>query len=220
MEGISLGQMVDMKNRQDIDGLARVMLNRAGGSERITAAELLGSTINSKAIEPLLEGLRLIAVLEKELGEYHGSVTGLRDTIERALGELIPTALGAREALVRATGDEYWRVREQAIRILGMFGNTFTPYLINGLKDQHEYVRLTAARVLGQEPEAKRIPPLITTLNDPNSSVRSLAAESLGKIGTNNAEVIQPLRELLKDGDKFTAQMAAKALERLGDKPS
>ncbi|MCP4370561.1 MAG: HEAT repeat domain-containing protein, partial [Deltaproteobacteria bacterium] len=73
-----------------------------------------------------------------------------------------------------------------------------------------------AAEALGSIGDSRAVEPLITTLKDENSQVRSRAAEALGKIGDKKA--IQALTITLQDW--YAGKTVANALSKLGWQPN
>ena len=88
--------------------------------------------------------------------------------------------------------------------------------LIETLKDDHTYVRWSAAEALGNiGPDAKAaVPHLIEVLKNENRDVRMAAAIALGRIGSEEAKAaaISHLIEGLKDEDTGLRSSAAFAL--------
>ena len=82
--------------------------------------------------------------------------------------------------LITATTHEQWQVREQAVSILGMIGNSEAiPALISTLQDDYWEVRFEAINALSQMKD-NRIQLALTPLkDDPNSRVRALVNKLL-----------------------------------------
>lgn len=87
--------------------------------------------------------------------------------------------------------------------------------LIRDLSSKDEYVRLSAARTLGNEKVIDAVEPLSSLLSDPNVAVRTIAAEALGKIGDERAA--NSLISCLNDDYSRMRKAAAEALGKFGD---
>ncbi|MCX6558123.1 MAG: HEAT repeat domain-containing protein [Candidatus Aminicenantes bacterium] len=72
-----------------------------------------------------------------------------------------------------------------------------------------------AIKALGDIGDAMAVWPLVQALNDPNSSVRFVAAEALSEIG--DARAVEPLIKALKDSNSTVRGSAAMALGEIGD---
>ncbi|MEQ8167801.1 MAG: HEAT repeat domain-containing protein [Candidatus Eremiobacterota bacterium] len=87
--------------------------------------------------------------------------------------------------------------------------------LIRDLSSKDEYVRLSAARTLGNEKVVDAMEPLTSLLSDPNVAVRTIAAEALGKIGDERAA--NSLIACLNDDYSRMRKAAAEALGKFAD---
>ena len=73
---------------------------------------------------------------------------------------------------------------------------------------------LLLAGALGKIGDVQAVEPLIATLQDSDSNVRSAAAETLGKIG--DARAVEPLIATLRDSHSNVRSAAAGALGLIG----
>lgn len=87
--------------------------------------------------------------------------------------------------------------------------------LIEALKDDEWEVVEHAIYALGEIADTRAVFPLMMMLDEPNSDIRSRAAESLGKLGP---DAVEPLMEALIHHDKEVRFLAAYALGQLKDK--
>ncbi|HPZ10637.1 MAG TPA: HEAT repeat domain-containing protein, partial [Candidatus Eremiobacteraeota bacterium] len=87
--------------------------------------------------------------------------------------------------------------------------------LIRDLTSKDEYVRLSAARTLGNQKTKEAVDGLIQLLNDTNVAVRTIAAEALGKIGDDRAA--NGLITGLSDEYSRMRKASAEALGKLND---
>jgi HEAT repeat protein len=114
------------------------------------------------------------------------------------------------------------KVRAAAIHALGELDPTHTiPYLLEGLKDPHIWVRYEALKALSQcytllEPshtqETLRQLELICQ-GDPAEPVRAIATETLGKLAQDQA--IPLLKKLMKSEDEEVARAAIRTLGKI-----
>lgn len=106
---------------------------------------------------------------------------------------------------------------------LGKFDERATQPLVEGLNDKNVNVRAAAIEALGDLAYSE-IQNLLCTLvsndNEP-TAIRLKAAESLGKIGDNDPEVIQSLVGILDSNERYGEEIlglvAANALVKLGE---
>lgn len=86
--------------------------------------------------------------------------------------------------------------------------------LIAMLKDGNNYVRATAAYVLGEICDTQAIQPLLKAIQDGNEEVRSASALALGMI--KDAHTIHRLTPMLRDKDSSIKTAAEENLKALG----
>ncbi|MHC4476351.1 MAG: HEAT repeat domain-containing protein, partial [Planctomycetota bacterium] len=87
--------------------------------------------------------------------------------------------------------------------------------LIEGLRDQNEYLRQSSAQCLGHIQDPRALDPLIEALKDLDQNVRKNAAEALAQI--NKPAVIEPLLEASKDESWYVRRWVAWALAKVDD---
>lgn len=109
-------------------------------------------------------------------------------------------------------------VGSDVIEILTKIGHPAVPYLIEGLKNQNDRIRVVAALSLGRiKPVVKEsIPVLIGTLNDKSNYVKISAINALGAMGPDAKEVVPTLIETLNDKDSSVRISAINALGEMG----
>jgi hypothetical protein len=82
-------------------------------------------------------------------------------------------------------------------------------------KDQDNYTRVQAIKVIAKLTDQRICEPLFEALNDEYFAVRCSAADALGEIGDSRA--VEPLIMKLKDKNGYVRAKAATALGKLGD---
>jgi HEAT repeat protein len=119
----------------------------------------------------------------------HGSADGdYRWKAARALGQLGPAAVAAAPALVQALSDDNGHVRREAAIALGR---------------------------IGPAAEAVAAIPLASVLEDPDPTIRVVAARALGRIRAAGAA--PALARHLEDDDEAVRQAARASLEAIRD---
>jgi len=91
--------------------------------------------------------------------------------------------------------------------------------LLEMLDDDDEYTRDLVVLALGNIGKPA-VSPLIKSLRDKNSIVRSNAARTLGEIGAEAKEAIPSLKMALNDSNELVRQAAAKALKQIRGEPT
>jgi hypothetical protein len=130
-----------------------------------------------------------------------------------ALHELGERALPAYLQALRSDGKQWG-----AIRGLKELGDSVLPVLVAALEDLDPTMRRNAAYALGGVGGARSVEPLIFALRDPDSRVRSAAAEALGYLGrAAGLRSVEPLAHMLNDENSTVRSAAAEALGKLGD---
>jgi hypothetical protein len=87
------------------------------------------------------------------------------------------------------TSDPSWRVRLQAVVVIGKLGDRRAmPALMHALNDPNETVRGLAARVLGDLGDARSLAALERAKSDTSAFVREKAAESLRRLAPQPKE--------------------------------
>jgi HEAT repeat protein len=181
---------------------------------QVSAASILGSINDPRAIAPLLEAM------EREAGdeateEEKSNAASVRSGAANALGAMGPAAA---EPLIRILeGSESETARMNAASILGTIGDkrAVVP-LINALKDEEKSVRANAATSLGTLKDRRATLPLIEALKDVDVVTRANAAKSLGTIA--DKESITPsLIDVVMDKTE-REQIRTEAINSLGIK--
>lgn len=169
---------------------------------RENAAEALGELTSPLAIEPLI-----------------GTLGDAEEPVREAASEaLVKTGKPAVEPLIDALDDDNWRVRKNAMYVLGEIGDVRAslPLLAEMRKTENEfYMRDAAASALGSIGDVAIADTLISDLGSSDPMIRQLAAMALGISG--NGKVVEPLIEALKDEDIYVRSNAAGSLGKVGD---
>ncbi|MCP4363946.1 MAG: HEAT repeat domain-containing protein [Planctomycetes bacterium] len=124
-------------------------------------------------------------------------------------------SLGDNSSLVKFLADKDSGVRRDAVKALGMLGDSsVTPELVKLLADEDLYVRLDVVVVLDSLGD---ISGLVKFLADENTLVRSYVADALSRLG--DISVAPELVRLFSDEDEDAGvrRTATKALGNLGD---
>lgn len=171
---------------------------------RIVAARALGIVKSDQALQSLTE---LLVPGSEDPGYVSLRVvkTAIRKYGEEAIPHLIPLL-----------GHPSWRVRSQAVDLIGEAGGMASAErLISLLEDTEPDVRAKAAKALGRIKTPGAIRPLVGRLKDPWWVVRLHAAKTLGRLG--GGEAVYPLLELLLDSNWQVRSAAANSLRRMGN---
>jgi HEAT repeat protein len=173
---------------------------------RFEAAEALGKIRDERAVEPLIQALKV-----------EGESCGILKKAAEALGKIGEPAV---ESLIQALRDDDITVRYLAARTLGEIKDErAVEVLIPALKDEGSiignhisYVRVKAAEALGKigEPAVEL---LIQALNDDDNNVRYLAAWALGEIRDKRA--VESLNQLLNDSDANVRETAKESMKKI-----
>lgn len=206
---------------------------------RRCAATTLGRL--GKSAQPAVEDLRLM--LPEGQYEYNATVALIRmgdpppaDMLNNLLEsshaflrlvavvtiQKRPDAAGpAITALGRmALGDREWKVREAAIRTLGLLSKSHAqavPHLVAVIKASDYQARALAIKSLenaGQNGK-EGIPVLIKCLDHHMSLVRARAIEALAVLG-RGPDIREAISRAADDRDEHVRQVASRALEKLG----
>ena len=163
---------------------------------QVSAAFILGSIKDPRAIEPLLEAMKREADAEA-VEEEKANAKSVRLGAAAALDTMGTAAV---EPLIKilASPAQNENARTNAAAILGTIGDkrAVVP-LINALKDEKKSIRAGAAESLGILKDRRATLPLIETLEDPDVVVRANAAASLGTIA--DKEATQSLIDVIMD---------------------
>lgn len=206
---VGLAGVLGEQARLSVPGLIR-LLDAEDPSMRRMAIKSLGSMGGpAEAAIP-----KLIEVLKGDKDYWNKVEAAL------ALGSLAKTHPEAVQALIAALNDKKNRVRSYATDALGMIGAPAVVPLKQILDSGDARTRRYAIQALGaMKAEAKdAIDPLIACLDDPDESIRSAAAYSLGSIGESKEKVTSALeraREREAEGASTRAHIEL-ALSMLG----
>jgi len=121
-------------------------------------------------------------------------------------------------ALIHALRYNDFEVQTNAAQALGTLGSEAINELILALKDKNKHVRLGIIEALSVIRDQRAVPMLTELLNDTSSEVRWETAIALGEIG--GPEVTLPLKNALRDPDKYVRYGAASALSKTGWNPA
>jgi Uri superfamily endonuclease len=105
--------------------------------------------------------------------------------------------------------------REAAAVALGRFGARAAERLADMLHSAESDTRWWAARALAEVGKDGGVPPLVSSLGDPDPDVRACAALALGRIGDGAAA--PSLANRLADESGFVASVVADALSMIGE---
>jgi len=171
---------------------------------RQMASFFLGSTRDSRAVEPLIAALH-----DPE-----------KDVRAHAVMALVKLGSVAVRPLTAALCDEDWRVQYRACEALGLIDDavSFDP-LVSALRDEKDHVRYMAAKGLGQMGDPRAFDPLIAARTDENEYVRRSIATALGSLGSEKAlHALQ--KALLEESSESVRRTISKILKDAGTQPS
>jgi HEAT repeat protein len=186
---------------------------------RPAAAELLLRLPPAVIIPPLIE-----ALWDAEAGTRRQAVTLLqrlgwqpRTTAERVRWllvlrqrhELERLDAGHLEPLVETLCHPDAELRSEAAQVIKAHGDAALPWVRGACSNHEARMRTEVARLLGEMQCPDRVPLLWSLLRDADEGVRSAAAESLDRIGT---ESIPALAATVTSGQDGEAVVAARAL--------
>lgn len=122
-----------------------------------------------------------------------------------------PHTLPNVRALLAAAADSNLAIRTGAERAIGRLSSDATKALAKTLRDTSVAVRRRAAFVLGDrgQDRERAVPALVTAIDDSDDSVRTLAVQSLGRLGLAY-EAVTRVRELAtRPGPQRTVALLA-----------
>ena len=135
-----------------------------------------------------------------------------------AIGHIGKQAASAVPALIFALQSADWHVKSRTAQALSAIGAKAVPGLLPCLNNHDHQVRMLAVELLGEigkNNQAVQVA-LLRRLGDPESDVRSLAAEALAKTGVPDNDLSR-LQELLQqDEDLEVKRNALATLGKLG----
>jgi len=233
-----LGRMLQSSNPAErLHAVRQIAINYTGQALPflLQAAEDKDEFVRERAIQGLgaAGGREAVTVAQKALADPDPFVRwravqtlsrlGVRDVVEQ-VGALV--------------SDESWRVKVAALELLGTIAGErmrrssseisgkqapepIRGYLIRGLEDPDEQVRLAAARALALNRDSASYEPLITLLKHGSLFVRNKAALALGDLGDKRAAmplvsaVADPRNTESEEGRDWARWGAVKALVKL-----
>ena len=152
-----------MKTNKDVEGLIKALAHK-DWRVRWDVAEALGEVGDGRAVEPLIQAL----------GDAYSVESKFQDDKRVHVVANGPAWLGLGQGIVV--------IGEVALPALVEIGEPAVEPLIQALKDKMEFVRLGAARALGEIGDARAVEPLAKSLKDKKKDVREAAQEALEKI--------------------------------------
>lgn len=214
-----------------VDPLIAILQERNSTAEtRASAAHTLGLIGDGRAIKGLATmlsddryfvrqqaaralGLMGAPALDLLFEMARSSTPAIREAAIEALGN--SNSARAIDRVIEALADSNLNVRAAAVRALGESSSeNVVPHLMTLLRDESSTFRAQAAASLAKL-GGVALPGLIRALKDPKPSVRQLAAEALGSIGSRDA--VAPLIELVTTDQSGARPEAIEALGKIGD---
>jgi HEAT repeat protein len=197
----AIGALRECDDPQFVAAAMRLLRDKSP-DVRAGAVEALGATRTTAALEAIIGAL----------GDPHGMVC--RVAIG-SLGQFEDSSL-AREQLLSFLGDDSDVFCKAAAESLVRHGvKALEPLLDILASESVGKARRWAAYALGRTRDATVVNPLIETLEDDDSALRSAVVESLGYIGDNGA--FDAVLSALHDSDRGVRLRAATALGAIGD---
>ena len=199
---------------------------------RIRAATALGPMKDPRSVAALCDGLsdnsvKVRMAITESLGQIGGEdaidalTVALKDqqpmVRKRALEALAEIGtVGARDEIGKVLrGDNVPDVRQSAARMLGQFPDADTIVLLKEALSDEFMVRVRACVSLGEMGLEEAGTVLLGLLKDPVSEIRFHAANGLGAMGDKRA--LKTLEEMLFETDSLVLRGVGKALLALGD---
>ena len=96
------------------------------------------------------------------------------------------------DAVGAALGNQAWRVREMATRVVATRQLEFVPVLVELLTDEVARVRAASARALGAVGSAANLEDIRPLLKDPEIDVRRAAQQGIAEIRGRHTEDVEP----------------------------
>jgi HEAT repeat protein len=198
-----------LKARREIQELIKALSYPSSAQIRHEAAKALGEIGDRKAVEPLIEKVKLLGsdwIMTANSAEALGQIGDVR-----AVEALITVRVAG---LGSEAGGEAYKAAEKALIRLGP--DAVEP-LIALLKQTNANVRRMSANALGKIGDPRAIAPLIEMLPDRGSEgwVSAEASSALEKIGP---QAINPLIAALLTSDEYTCKAIIKLLGKMKDK--
>lgn len=216
-----------LEARRDVDGLIRALKNEEDRDVRRSAAKALGRIGGARAVEPLIEALRVKGWVQEAAVDALGNIGDARaaepliaylmingggfasevDRIYEAIAKIGAPAVAPLIAALRV--QDRAPVRAEP----GRPAQVAAVLTFEGQKED-AYKRRYAARALGRIGDARAFDPLVATLrSDPDAFVRWAAAAALGDLGDPRATAA--LTDCIETDRTIARDAAADALSRL-----
>jgi HEAT repeat protein len=204
--------------KEAIPAITKLMSER-DTTLRVAAAETLGKVGPGNP--------EVIKILAAPLGDIRNNPTTLQAAVLKALAGMGPAAkdaAGEVKGYGEKANDPANKVLAAATLVaLGSDPDANAKVVLSALKDKDPAARparaaaVEAVEFLGARARPA-VPDLLDVLQDKGqlAPVREKAARSLGKLGGQAKDAIQPLTALLRDPDKGIRRAAADALGQLG----
>lgn len=103
-------------------------------------------------------------------------------------------------------------VLAEAMETLSEYGESAIPKLLKFLEDENSDVRGLAADTLGYIGNEAVFEPLLHLVDDEDKWVRVYAVKAVGRLKGRDSRAVEPLLEVLRDGDSDLREAAALAL--------
>lgn len=182
-----------LKKKGDAEGLARALQHK-NAEIRVEAADALGSLVDGRAWELLLEAIG------------HGVEEDVVHTAEaRILRAVRGLGFGDRP-------DD--RLKARAAKTLEEIGEPAVPFLIGALGEFNTRIQKAATRILGRIPGPGASDALIGALSSPAAVVKENAARALGERGDRRA--VRPLVAMLQSERADIRRHVVRALQQIG----
>ncbi|MFW5861769.1 MAG: HEAT repeat domain-containing protein [Spirochaetota bacterium] len=141
----------------------------------------------------------------------------VKDPVTRAYNDWLARGESSLPDVIRAAESEEWRMRSHAMLALGRLGNqNHVSLALKRLKkDTSKPVRNSAVIALGDLKAKSAVQVLIPMLDEESRVSSALVAESLGKIG--NDEAVKPLYTILYQNNRALRLKVVEALVRIND---
>jgi HEAT repeat protein len=126
------------------------------------------------------------------------------------------------EELISKIRSQNFEIRANATAELAMLGPKAVDVCLTVMKDSSSYVRSIAAGIVGRFADQRGVEPLIDSLKDSESGIRSIAVEGLRQIGKRlkddnvKKRIISQLVLMAEDKDKEVQESANSAIKDLG----
>jgi HEAT repeat protein len=156
---------------------------------------------------------RIVAALTHAVTDSDAEVRCL--SIE-SLGKQGPNARSTVPVLAAALKDSESSVRLQAalaIQKIDPTNSSFAPVLIETMRDGDGRV-LLAVGAMGKQ-AGWAVPTLISLLSHPSPNMRTLAAQTLGRIGPTASTALGPLRQATRDANLVVQRAAQRAIDQI-----